>query len=45
VVSTEAIRGEYNKRLNAPEETPAEETDLEGELNVEPYHFEGNSNN
>ena len=45
VVSTEAIRGEYNKRLNAPEETPAEEErDLEGELNVEPYHFEGNSN-
>lgn len=43
VITTGAIRGEYNKKLNAPIEIPEE---FEGEiLNVEPYHYQGDPEN
>ena len=46
VLSTGAIRGDYNKKLTAPvmEEVPDSEY-MGSTLNVEPYHFEGDENN
>jgi hypothetical protein len=45
VLSTGAIRGDYNKQLNAPTELPDSDEYIGTNPNVEPYHFEGDENN
>ena len=44
VLSTGAVRGDYNKQLTAPVEVP--DSGYIGEnANIEPYHFEGDEEN
>lgn len=43
VLNIGAVRGDYNKKLNAPIEIP--EDDLGDNPNVQPYHFNGDPNN
>lgn len=46
VVNTGAARGDFNKRLNAPPVEHEEEDDEPiGDLNVEPYHYQGDPEN
>jgi hypothetical protein len=44
VITTGAARGEYNKKLNQPQEIPDEEFTGE-DLNVEAYHYNGDPDN